>query len=45
MEEFVNFYPKCYYGDKKMIVLENLVLEKGLVMLKKEDLHDLEAAT
>lgn len=42
--EFLNFYPKCYYGDGKMIVLENLVVGKDYILRNKEDRQDLESA-
>ncbi|CAL8123643.1 unnamed protein product [Orchesella dallaii] len=42
-EGLIDFYPKCYYGDQTMVVLENLVLEKGYVLLNKEVKQDLEA--
>src|SRR3989442_559643 len=40
----MDFYPKCYYADKKMIVLENLVLEKGYTQANKEERQTLEHA-
>lgn len=41
---FVDFYPKCYHGDDKLIVLENLKIEKGYELLDNKKRHDLEAA-
>lgn len=44
LEDFVSFYPKCYFADKTMIVMEDLGLERGFVMLKREERQDLEEA-
>lgn len=43
-EEYIDFYPKCYYGDDKMIVLENMVVDKGYELIPREIRQDLEAA-
>lgn len=47
MGEFVNFYPNCLFGDDKMIVLKNLVLEEGFEIPNCNGgaLQDLETAT
>ncbi|CAL8123619.1 unnamed protein product [Orchesella dallaii] len=42
-ENLVDLYPKCYFGDKNMIVFENLVLEKGYELLNKQERQDLDA--
>ncbi|CAL8070772.1 unnamed protein product [Orchesella dallaii] len=42
-EGLVDMYPKCYYGDDDMIVFENLVVEKGYVLLDKVEQQDLDA--
>ncbi|CAL8070780.1 unnamed protein product [Orchesella dallaii] len=42
-EGLVDMYPKCYYGDNDLIVLENLVVERGYVLLNKEEPQDLDA--
>ncbi len=40
----MDIYPKCYYADEQLIVLENLVLDKGFVLLEKEKMQDFYAA-
>ncbi len=40
----MDIYPKCYYGDDKLVVLENLILTKGFMLHKKEDMQDFDAA-
>ncbi|ODN02404.1 putative oxidoreductase dhs-27 [Orchesella cincta] len=42
-EGLVDMYPKCYFGDSNMIVLENLVVDKGYELLDKNEKQDLEA--
>ncbi|CAL8123655.1 unnamed protein product [Orchesella dallaii] len=39
----LDFYPKCYYGDETLIVLENLVLDKGYMLLDASEKQDMEA--
>ncbi|ODM93654.1 hypothetical protein Ocin01_13030 [Orchesella cincta] len=39
----VDFYPKCYYGDKSIVVFENLVLDKGYSLLKADEKQDMDA--
>ncbi len=43
-KNLVEIYPKCYYGDEKLVVLENLVLNKGFILLDKENMQDFDAA-
>ncbi|CAL8123631.1 unnamed protein product [Orchesella dallaii] len=45
LEGLLDMYPKCYYGDNKMIVFENVVLEKGYTLLPKDEMQNLDAAT
>ncbi|ODM98198.1 hypothetical protein Ocin01_08480 [Orchesella cincta] len=40
-EDLLDLYPKCYYGDNNMLVFENLVSDKGYVLLNKVEKHDL----
>lgn len=40
----MSIYPKCYYGDKSLIVFENLVIEKGFILLKSEERQNFDAA-
>lgn len=40
----MEIYPKSYYGDEHLVVLENLVLNKGFTLLNKEDFQDFNAA-
>ncbi len=40
-ENLLDFFPKCFYGDEDMVVLENLVLDDTFIMLDKEIRHDL----
>lgn len=40
----MDIYPKCYFADDKLIVLENLLLEKDYGLLDKEELQDFETA-
>ncbi len=40
----MDIYPKCYWADKKLIVLENLVMSKGFILPDKENLQDFNAA-
>lgn len=44
LEDLLDIYPKCYYGDETMIVFENLVLDKGFALMDKEDRQDFDAA-
>ncbi|ODM93652.1 putative oxidoreductase dhs-27 [Orchesella cincta] len=44
-ERLLDIYPKCYYGDDKLMIFENLVVDKGYVLLPKEEMQDFEAAT
>lgn len=37
-------YPKCYFADEKMIVLENLALDKGFAILDRDGHQDFETA-
>lgn len=34
-------FPKCWYADEDMVVLENLVLDDSFIMLNKDDKQDL----
>ncbi len=41
-----DIYPKCYFADdEKLIILENLVADKGYTLLGKQGRHSLEVAT
>ncbi len=40
----MNFYPKCYFADEHMIVLENLVVDKGYELKNKDEGQTLENA-
>lgn len=40
----MNIYPKCYYADEKITVLENIVLEKGYEMLDRAVPQDFDGA-
>ncbi|CAL8123649.1 unnamed protein product [Orchesella dallaii] len=42
VDGILDFYPKCYYGDKTLMVLENLVLDKGYSLLELAEKHDME---
>lgn len=42
--EFGEFCPHCYYGDENVIIMENLVIEKGAKMMNLDKEHDLETA-
>ncbi|CAL8147826.1 unnamed protein product [Orchesella dallaii] len=42
-EGLLDFYPKCYYGDKTMVVLENLVIDKDYMLLEAGEKQDMEA--
>ncbi|ODM93651.1 hypothetical protein Ocin01_13029, partial [Orchesella cincta] len=44
-EGLLDIYPKCYYGDNELVVFENIVVEKGYMLLPKDDMQDLDAAT
>lgn len=44
-EHLLSIYPKCYYADNKMMVFENVVLDKGVFLLDKVEQQDFEAAT
>lgn len=37
----LDFFPKVFYGDDEMVVLENLVLDDTFIMLDKEERMDL----
>lgn len=39
----MKIYPKCYYGDDKIIVFEDLIY-KGFSLLDKTDKQDFDAA-
>lgn len=39
-----NIYPKCYYGDEKITVFQNLVVDKGFVLLSKDERHGMNVA-
>lgn len=40
-----DIYPKCYFADERLIILENLVADKGCTLLGKQERHSLEVAT
>lgn len=39
-----DMYPKCCYGDGGMLVMENLVVEKGYEIVGMQERHDLDTA-
>ncbi|CAL8123628.1 unnamed protein product [Orchesella dallaii] len=41
----LDIYPKCYYGDNKTLIFENLVVDRGFILLPKEEMQNLDAAT
>jgi len=44
VDNFLNFFPKCLYGDDDMLVLDNVVLNENYAMIPKEERQDFDAA-
>jgi len=40
VENMLDFFPKCFYGDEEMVVQENLVLDENYVMHSKDERQD-----
>lgn len=45
LPDLMNFYPKCYFGDEQLIVLEDLMKERGFEMTPHGIKHDFNKAT